>query len=137
MQTFLPYDNFVESARVLDYRRLGKQRVETMQILKALRGESKGWINHPATRMWRGYEGALCEYGAVCSTMWLNLGYQDNLLSYFHITNLDYPDDVKPPWFGDRDFHISHRSNLIRKNPEHYGRFWPDVPDDIPYVWPV
>lgn len=28
MQTFLPYQNFVASARVLDRQRLGKQRVE-------------------------------------------------------------------------------------------------------------
>jgi alpha-tubulin suppressor-like RCC1 family protein len=30
----------------------------------------------------------------------------------------------------------SHRSNLIRKMPEHYGPIWPDVPDDLPYYWP-
>jgi hypothetical protein len=31
MQTFLPYPGFDESARALDDRRLGKQRVETMR----------------------------------------------------------------------------------------------------------
>ena len=36
MQTFLPYRGFTESARVLDTRRLGKQRVETIQVLRAL-----------------------------------------------------------------------------------------------------
>ncbi|MDQ1681515.1 MAG: hypothetical protein QOH99_56, partial [Frankiaceae bacterium] len=35
MQTFLPYADFGASARVLDDRRLGKQRVETLQILRA------------------------------------------------------------------------------------------------------
>ena len=35
MQTFLPYDNFEESASVLDWKRLGKQRVEAMQIVNA------------------------------------------------------------------------------------------------------
>ena len=59
MQTFLPYESFAESAKVLDWRRLGKQRVEGMQIIKAITGEKrldgkpyKGWINHPASVMW-------------------------------------------------------------------------------------
>ena len=56
MQTFLPYDDFVLSLDCLDYRRLGKQRVEAMQLLNAMKREKGGWINHPATKMWRGYE---------------------------------------------------------------------------------
>jgi hypothetical protein len=50
MQTFLPYSSFEESARILDYRRLGKQRVEAWQILRSLDGITKGWSNHPAVR---------------------------------------------------------------------------------------
>ena len=38
MQTFLPYPSFEESAKVLDWRRLGKQRVEGMQIINAISG---------------------------------------------------------------------------------------------------
>ncbi len=58
MQTFLPYEDFTLSAQCLDYRRLGKQRVEALQIFNALTGAStkdgreyRGWINHPATKM--------------------------------------------------------------------------------------
>lgn len=36
MQTFLPFPHFTMSAQVLDKKRLGKQRVETLQILKVL-----------------------------------------------------------------------------------------------------
>jgi hypothetical protein len=36
MQTFLPYPDYKLSASVMDMRRLGKQRVETWQIIKAL-----------------------------------------------------------------------------------------------------
>ena len=53
MQTFLPYKDFTKSAKALDNKRLGKQRVEVKQILNALDGKSKGWTNHPATNMWR------------------------------------------------------------------------------------
>ena len=36
MQTFLPYPDFARSAQALDMRRLGKQRVEVLQILGTL-----------------------------------------------------------------------------------------------------
>lgn len=39
MQTFLPYPNFIGSAKVLDVRRLGKQRVENLQIMQTLLGK--------------------------------------------------------------------------------------------------
>jgi hypothetical protein len=42
-----------------------------------------------------------------------------------------------PPWLGDAAFHRSHQSALVRKDPQHYRRFFPDVPDDLPYVWPA
>ena len=59
MQTFLPYKSFRKTALCLDNKRLGKQRVETLQILRALTGyynQSGAWLNHPAVKMWRGYE---------------------------------------------------------------------------------
>ena len=36
MQTFLPYKSFKKSAETLDYQRLGKQRVEAMQIINVI-----------------------------------------------------------------------------------------------------
>ena len=64
MQTFLPVADFKASAKILDYKRLGKQRVEGMQLLNAMQPDydKKGWLNHPATVMWTGYENALKEY---------------------------------------------------------------------------
>jgi len=60
MQTFLPYSDITESLRVLDDKRLGKQRVETFQIINAITGRPKldgtpykGWLNHPCSVMWR------------------------------------------------------------------------------------
>ena len=41
-----------------------------------------------------------------------------------------------PPWLGDPDFHRSHRSALVRKDPGYYRPVFPEVPDDLPYVWP-
>ena len=37
-----------------------------------------------------------------------------------------------PPWLGLDPVHVSHRSSLLRKDPEHYRRFFPTEPDDLP-----
>jgi len=135
---------------ILDVKRHGKQRVECKQILLALEGvynSSGAWINHPAVKMWRNYEAALAGYGyAICKT-WIRKGYKDFLLDFFkekqkyylelHSTNGDYWRLKYPPWFGNEDFHASHRSNLLRKNAEYYSKFRWSEPNDIPYVWPV
>lgn len=131
MQTFLPYPDYRECARVLDYRRLGKQRVEAWQILKALEGASYGWRNHPAVLMWRGYEDSLNEYGREMCLEWRERGYVDNMLERFQ----HKPDAVRPVWLGDSRLHLSHQSNLIRKLPEHYKLHFPNVADDLPYYW--
>ena len=65
MQTFLPYSNFKETASILDYRRLGKQRVEAMQIINSIEKQT-GWKHHPIVKMWEGYESALQLYFNNC-----------------------------------------------------------------------
>lgn len=135
MQTFLPYPNFLDSALALDRKRLGKQRVEAWQILNALDGKTKGWINHPATRMWRGYEPALALYGVTICAVWCEYGYADSLLERFAPRLA--ADIETPPWIGDEALHRSHQSNLVRKDPAHYGPLFPGVPDDLEYVWPT
>lgn len=134
MQTFLPYADFQRTAEVLDYRRLGKQRVETWQLLNALDGLTKGWTNHPAALMWRGYEAALAAYGVVVTLEWRRRGYKDTMLDRFLQPR---PYSGMPPWIGDEQFHLSHQSNLIRKDPEFYAPKFPGVTADLPYVWPI
>ena len=131
MQTFLPYTDFAGSAACLDRQRLGKQRVESFQILRALRGESKGWTNHPATQMWRGFESALEQYMRCCIVEWVRRGYKNNMLVPAESWSFE-----NPWWLGEPAFHASHRSNLIRKMPEHYGTFGWDQNPNIPYWWP-
>lgn len=131
MQTFLPYAGFEESARVLDSRRLGRQRVEAYQILRVLAGLTRGWVRHPAVLMWRGWETALSAYMNVMIDEWEARGFRNNM--YRVIVPEKY---TKPGWLGNEALHASHRSNLLRKDPSHYRRFWPEDPDDLPYVWP-
>lgn len=156
MQTFLPYPDFEQSMRSLDYRRLGKQRVECFQLLKALGDPDScdlsdmpdyteltingitaklkvpGWTNHPATKMWRGYAGLLAVYHDAAITEWVRRGYKNTMR--LRAKPGPWP---APPWLGDAAFHASHRSNLLRKAPEHYGQFGWEEPDNLEYIWPV
>jgi predicted TPR repeat methyltransferase len=53
------------------------------------------------------------------------------------LDDVDAPDLGAPTWLGDEELHRSHRSNLLRKFPDHYASlFENDLPDDLPYVWP-
>ena len=136
MQTFLPYSDFIESAKILDNKRLGKQRVEAFQILKALRGDyskTGAWENHPATRMWRGYSPSLTIYMNICIQEWCRRGF-NNTMKKINIKNNRI---ISPPWLGDPDFHASHRSNLLRKDPEFYGQYDWSESNELPYVWPI
>lgn len=130
MQTFLPYSDFEATAKVLDDRRLGKQRVEAYQILKVLRGESRGWQKHPCVKMWKGYETALTVYMNTMIREWIKRGFKNTMKI------AQVPDDyTKPTWLGMEEFHLSHRCNLARKS-DRYKTFWPDADPAAPYIWP-
>ena len=141
MQTFLPYPSFLKSARVLDRQRLGKQRVEGLQILQCLLGVgSQRWRFHPAVCMWRGYEFALAMYILSVCHEWQHRGYRDTVAN--KVRQLVRKHGVlallrRPPWLGDPSFHRSHQSNLVRKDPAWYRRKFPKVSATYPYVWPT
>ena len=141
MQTFLPYASFEKSAAVLDQKRLGKQRVETLQIMAALVTHT-GWVHHPATAMWRGYEFNLLEYQyAICYEWHVVRGFKDTCLrktiDLFWSRPYLFEDRVESPsWLGSPQLHRSHKSNLLRKNLAHYGQEGWDVPDNLEYIWP-
>lgn len=153
MQTFITDSYIPLIATRLDNKRLNKQRVEAKQILLALSSPSYGWRNHPAVRMWKNHESYLACYGYHMCYEWKVLrrkrddadllGFfqshipqpwaawweHNGLLKYASVAFLDIP----PRFVSVIE---SHRSNLIRKDPAHYRKFWPDTPDNLPYVWP-
>ena len=149
MQTFLPYPDFAESAAVLDDRRLGKQRVETLQVIRALTRETYGWKRHPAVRMWVGHVEALGAYGAVVCAEWVQRGHADTCaatmghdLALAGVTRVRVQSRLAtagllPDWLGDDRVHASHQAALLRKDPEHYAGHFVGVDPDQPYVWPV
>ena len=135
MQTFLPYASFEQTANTLDWRRLGNQRLEGRLIIKIITTPNYvgAWVNHPAVKMWRGYENALKFYVNTMITEWKRRGYL-NTLPYYDLVEAEI---TLPWWVGDSRFHDSHKSNLLRKDPEYYSQFHWNVPDDLPYFWPV
>lgn len=138
MQTFLPYAGFEQSARCLDHRRLGKQRVEAKLILTTLM-EGGDWAHHPAVCMWRGHELVLARYGAAVCEEWVNRGSKDQFWQWFVdvSANLGLETTDEPSWLGDPALHASHRSNLLRQDPTFYKQYGWKEPPDLPFVWPV
>lgn len=156
MQTFITAIGFRESAENLDSQRLNKQKVEAFQIYNAATGwrrdtsgkvigPAKGWINHPAVKLWKGYEYSLCTYGIYICDECEKRGIADNAgIKEFFFSRLLYHPYIIPHWRADpllRDKIIfTHRCNLVRKDPEFYGKKFKDVPDnydDVPYFWPT
>lgn len=129
MQTFLPYPDFRESAACLDRLRLGNQRNEALTLLESL-WVGNGWSKHAASKMWSGYEDALSLYYNIVIDEWESRGYKNNM------QRIEVPVCEMPWWLGNENFHAAHRSNLLRKNPEHYSQFGWKEPLDLPYVWP-
>jgi hypothetical protein len=148
VQTFLPYADFERSARSLDAKRLGKQRVEALQVVRRLTRPTYGWRHHPAVKMWRGHLEALGRYALTCCAVWTEGGFADTCAATL-VTDLREAgiEEIRtqqelaavgalPGWLGDEAFHRAHQSALLRKDPEFYGPLFPGVPDDIGYVWP-
>lgn len=142
MQTFLPSPCYEDSAYCLDRLRLGKQRVEVLQILEAHRSGG-GWANHPAVKMWRRHSIHLAAYGHAICREWVERGYRDTVAD--KITRLVIQDgwlDAQrpgpPPWLGDPEFHESHRQALLVKDFEHYAPYFQatERPTSYQYVWP-
>lgn len=94
--------------------------------------------NEALTKYW-GWLCAICNRGirrilAICDE-WIRRGYKDNCLQ--QIVSFDWGGvAIKPPWLTPK-FCRAHQSNLVRKYPEHYRQFFPNVPDNLPYVWPI
>jgi hypothetical protein len=137
MQIFLPYPSFKESLKVLDNKRLGKQLVETYQIISAITRRPKldgtpykGWLNHPCTIMWKNNVTALKLYLNYSIEEWVVRGFK-NTMNY----EIFDEDPVVPSWFGNEKFHSSHRANLLKKEPNFYAKYnWTEDPSN-PYVW--
>jgi len=137
MITFLPYEDFEKTASVLDYKRLNSQRREAHSILRINTNDwvGKGWINHPAVKMWKGCDEMLKLYFNFIVSEWIRRGYVNN----YKLFRIDESKLVSPWWLGDEDFHRAMRSRLIDKYQEFYLPIFPNDKgfNDGKYLWPV
>lgn len=123
----------------MDDRRLNKQVLEARTIYEIIINNktSGAWVNHPITKMWRGYPEALVLYYNACLYEWRhvrNKNHKYQMLTFD--VNAHYG---MPKWLGDERLHSSHRSNLLRKDYEFYSRYgWDENLMEywrLPYWW--
>lgn len=137
VNTFLPFEDYQATARILDNTRLGKQRGEAYQIINALESTDPdpGYINHMATQMWVGYVDALKEYTNVMIKEWVRRGNQNEMILY----SLPESPPQRPPWHSDQRVRYSHQARLIQKYREYYEPLFPSLPAEylaFGYIWP-
>lgn len=111
----------------------------------------KGWVNHPAVRLWRGHEPILWYYIISMVNEWKSRGFKSTIGEKATRT-LDIAFDKGltkvlgsyPVWMSDFDKYsqiaASHRQALLVKNYEWYSQFhWPEdkgvIPTEYDYVW--
>jgi hypothetical protein len=158
MQTFIPIatTNFSEIAKTLDNKRLNKQALEGWQILMTLteldpEGNDripKGWANHPAVKMWRGYETALLHYIIAMCDEWRSRGFHttidDKARTTFTTAVMKGKISTKlvyPPCIVE-EVATTHRTALLSKHYEWYSQFqWAEdtgsQPPTYEYLWVI
>lgn len=146
VQTFLPFDSFIDSLSCLDNARCGKQRVEAYQLIDALITGTR-WEKHPACKMWKDNVNALIYYYNLSLTEWEDRGFSNNMERYPYQPDSDgtlpeiaddgTPEITYPWWFGWEHFHMSHRASLLRKHPMFYRDKFetPEYYQSRGYLW--
>jgi len=153
IQTWLPLPDFAESARTLTDGHLQDQRLHVLELLEFYHSVEESQLPEeyephrlltneaPIIRMWKGYVPQLAEYGLECCEEWgVRKAMLDPLYEHisFHLECAigEEVDLTKPNWFGDVDFHLSHQAALLKKNRQHYQRYFM-ADGDRAVVWPV
>lgn len=96
---------------------------------------SLGFVSHPAVLLWFHSLKCLEYYINVHIEEWVRRG-NNNFMSLYEVGILK-PSDF-PVWTQDSYFHDRHKSNLLKKEPDHYSQF-PDfvqIGPELPYFWP-
>jgi hypothetical protein len=148
--TFLTHFSYGGTARALDDRRLGNQRIEAWEVFDGLTGGEIIFPGHPVYKMWDGYQFALGIYGMMLCMEWIShRGCGDKIFWKFKHAIDEIRDDdpsftyEQPPWLHDTAVLRSHRSNLIRKQQEgdvsgrDYKKMFKGTPLLMPYIWPI
>ena len=117
MQVFIPYASPYSTAMVMkgDSKRFNKQILETKQILAAIEDPTKGYANHPVTKMYAGHTDWLKLYLEV-----FELVRDGNHAEARIKSKQAYA--VRPEWFSIALCN-QHKRRLYTKNPVLYKCF--------------
>ena len=107
----------LETAMVLDPKRLRKQIVECGQILNALNGV-KAWSNHPCVLQYRGYEKWVQYYTSCLECYKRGLIRASDAWSSLAMS-------MRPDWHT-QEYYDQMKRRLYTKDPEHYKQ-WADL----------
>lgn len=112
MQVFIPHNSPLACAMVLDSKRFNKQILEVRQILTALSGHTKGYLNHPVTKMYASHQKWLRYYLKT-----FEMYQQGNkMLARIYSKKADM---CRPNWMTD-DLCDQHKRRLYTKRPDLY-----------------
>ena len=117
MQVFLPYKDYVKSAKVIDNKRLWKQILEADGIIRIITGERTGYANHPVTKLWYDYPKQLKQYRDILIEEWFSRRLTTP-------PKIHKPKKVTYPPFVTPKFCRSHKDILLNKNKEHYSKYF-------------
>jgi len=144
MQTFITDYDFSKSAKNLDRKRLGSQIYEGIHILASLLDKNEDLINpkrdvsnHPAAKLWIGYERELMNYIKVHMVEWADRGYSSdiNIGNYLMLAAYILPFDNVPYWVTD-ELIETHRSVLVKKDKLYYKEIFGYVAiKEMRYTW--
>lgn len=104
----------IETADVLDRRRLNKQIIECRQILAAIEGRSKAWANHPCVLMYRKHTSWLKNF-LQC----LESARHQYMAANIYSLNADR---IRPPFHTEGYFNQMKR-RLYTKDNEYYKQW--------------
>lgn len=164
VNTFITSLYLPNTFKKLDFRRLGKQRLEAKQLIDILKmidnGEdvsNVGFSSHPVTQMWIGYTNALKAYYNLCLQEWIDRGYNNTMKKYdidetkFINREVKF-DGIKttfisedteysfPPFASFKPFILTHKAALYKKDPNFYAGFLNDELEpyvNLGYLWPT
>ena len=117
----------LETAMVLDKKRLNKQIIECQQILDAYLVGSKAWVNHPCTLQYKDFK------------VWLML-YQFTLIR-FKEGNMTYARyyshmaDKSRPSFHTEAYFDSMKRRLYTKDQKHYAQWEKLGTSEVNWYW--
>ena len=149
MQIYVPTPDAVTTAEILANAELLEVIAACTTILEEMHkdGEPSIIAALPLYKMWEGHGFAVASYGLSMCEEITHRGFmpgdpklaesEKNL--HEQLENATAGEYVigYPAWWGDANLHHAHQSELLRRNPRHYYRYFAGIPMDLPQVWPV